>query len=56
MRPFTDTDFPLVALGRRVHCKWGGVPVCEAQDEETAQEIAKRLNRDNQVYPDDADT
>lgn len=52
MRQFVDTDFPMRAIGNRVYCRWDSSPICTATDDEMALEIAKRLNRDNQVYPE----
>lgn len=52
MRPFTDNDFPIAALGHNVYRKTESSPICTCAHMDMAQEIAKRLNRDNQVYPD----
>lgn len=52
MRPFTDEDFPATAVGSRVYRRLDSSPICIAADDEMAAEIAKRMNRDNQVYPE----
>ncbi len=49
---FTDDDFPEVALGHGVYCRMSAAPICTCRDQLMAIEIAKRLNRDNQVYPE----
>lgn len=52
MMRFTDEDFPVAAIHKLVHRR-GGPVVCLCDSPEMAAEIAKRLNRDNQVYPED---
>lgn len=52
MRPFTEDDFPVEAAGHNVYRRTESGPICTCSDMEMAAEIAKRLNRDNQVYPD----
>lgn len=53
MRPFTDGDFPVTAIGDRVYRRLESSPICTASDDDMAKEIAKRLNQANQVYPDE---
>lgn len=52
MRPFTEADFPLTAIGNRVYRRLDSSPICTAIDDAMAAEIALRMNRDNQVYPE----
>lgn len=52
MRPFTEDDFPIVANGHNVYRRNESSPICTCNEQEMAAEIAKRLNRDNQVYPE----
>lgn len=52
MRPFVESDFPMRSIGNLVYRRWDSSPICTAIDDEMAQEIANRLNRDNQVYPE----
>lgn len=52
MRPFIEDDFPITAMGNRVYRRLDSSPICTAFDDEMAEEIAKRLNQANQVYPD----
>lgn len=52
MRPLTDDDFPVVANGHGVYRRTESSPICTCVYVDMAAEIAKRLNRDNQVYPD----
>lgn len=51
MRPLTDDDFPVVAQGHNVYRRTESGPICTCSHMDMAAEIAKRLNRDNQVYP-----
>lgn len=48
-------DFPVIAIGNRVYARNQSSPVATAQDDETAAELALRLNRDDQCYPTDED-
>lgn len=52
MRPFTDDDFPIIAQGYNVYRHTESGPICTCSHMDMAAEIAKRLNRDNQVYPE----
>jgi hypothetical protein len=52
IRPLTDNDFPIIAQGHNVYRRTESSPICTCADQGMAAEIAKRLNRDNQVYPD----
>lgn len=52
MKPFRDSDFPVKAIGHNVYRRGESGPICTCAEQEMAAEIAKRLNRDNQVYPD----
>lgn len=52
MTPFTEDDFPVVAAGHNVYRRNESSPICTCTDMAMAVEIAKRLNRDNQVYPE----
>lgn len=49
MRPFTDDDFPLVASGHNVYRRTESSPICTCPEQEMAAELARRLNRENQV-------
>jgi hypothetical protein len=52
MRPFLEDDFPMVSIGNRVYRRLDSSPICIAIDDDMATQIALRLNRDNQVYPE----
>jgi hypothetical protein len=54
MTPFTEDDFPVVARGNEVYRRMESGPICTCADMDMAAEIAKRLNRDNQCYPEDS--
>lgn len=47
-----DDDFPLNAVGNHVYAITRSSPIVTAVSDEMAAEIALRLNRDNQSYPD----
>lgn len=51
-RPLTDDDFPLVAIGPHVYRKTESSPLFHTNDMQMAADLAMRLNRDNQCYPD----
>ena len=53
MNPFTDDDFPILAQGHNVYRRTESSPICTCTYMGMAAEIAKRLNRDNQVYPEE---
>lgn len=53
MQPFTEDDFPIVAQGNNVYRRMESSPICTCAEMAMATEIAKRLNRDNQVYPEE---
>lgn len=48
MMPFTEDDFPIVAQGYNVYRGTESSPICTCTHMEMAQEIALRMNRDNQ--------
>lgn len=52
MRPLTDDDFPVAANGYHVYRRTESSPICTCAHMDMAAEIAKRLNRDNQVHLD----
>lgn len=54
MRKFTEADFPLGAVGHNVYRRTEGSPIAHCVEQDMAAELAKRLNRDNQCYPDEA--
>jgi len=53
MRPFVERDFPIVSLGIDVYRKTESSPIAVCSTPEMARAIALRLNRDNQVHPEE---
>ncbi len=51
-RPLTSDDFPLMSIGPLVYRKTESGPLFTAPDMAMAQDLVKRLNRDDQCYPD----
>lgn len=52
MQPFTQEGFPIIASGHNVYRRMESSPICTCADMAMAAEIAKRLNRDNQAWPE----
>ena len=50
----SDEDFPVYAHKRWVYRRTSEVPMLECYTDRMAAEIARRLNRDNQVHPETA--